>query len=413
MRISEFTRKLQLFVLLTIGTYPVGICLINFIAPELLSWMWLFSATFFVLGLLSFAIPAKLRLGVGFLGAVLFLVPPVLFVKGDACGMMVLLALGHSVMLFWSIRIPGWDATEELPFSWLISCFVFLLVGYVLSSRDPQLASVALWIKVSVFVFVFLALRSLNRGSLNLASGGRQAFSVSMRRKNMLLTLGLFAIALLAALIPSVGSLLEQIYLWLKQLIENLREMFPEATEATTVATTMEEEIATGDGMGDLFEGLPTHRTSDAAIIVMTVIVLAIVTPVGVFILYKLGKVLWSSLQRFVKDIVDGANAEAEDFEDEVTDTREDAQREQVGKRSTKVRRLASSVRKMTPEEQIRYRYRWLSAKHPEWKEQSTARENLTEAAAQLYERARYSEHPITQEDAQCFKDQTQPKADS
>ena len=412
MRISEFSRKLQLFVMLTIGTYPVNACLVVFLAPELLSWMWLFSATFLALGLLSFAIPGKLRLGVGFLGAVLFLVPCAVFVKGDIWGFLLLLALGHSVMLFWSIRIPGWDATEELPFGWLNSCFIFLMVGYVLSSREPRLASVALWIKVSLFVYVFLALRSMNRSSLNLASGGRQAFSSAMRRKNVLLTVGMFAIAVLVALIPSVGNLLEQIYLWLKQLIESLKEMFPEATEATVVTTT-EAVVDTSEDLGFLFDGLKTHQTSDAAIIIMTVLVLAIVIPVGGFILYQLGKRVWNSLQQFIKDIVDGANAEAEDFVDEVTDTREDAQQEQVRKKATRVRRLASSVRKMSPEEQIRYRYRWMSSKHPEWKEQSTARENLSEAAAQLYERARYSEHPITVEDAQCFKEQTSPKADS
>lgn len=69
MKIQEFFRKVQFFVLLAIGTYPAVACIIIFVAPELLPYMWLFPAAFFALGLLSFAIPGKLRMGVGVLGA--------------------------------------------------------------------------------------------------------------------------------------------------------------------------------------------------------------------------------------------------------------------------------------------------------------------------------------------------------
>ena len=61
----------------------------------------------------------------------------------------------------------------------------------------------------------------------------------------------------------------------------------------------------------------------------------------------------------------------------------------------------------MEPGERIRYRYRLLSKKHPEWREHNTARENLPDSPAQLYERARYSDHPITPEEAEQFKNET------
>jgi len=40
---------------------------------------------------------------------------------------------------------------------------------------------------------------------------------------------------------------------------------------------------------------------------------------------------------------------------------------------------------------------------HPEWSDGSTARENLPEEAAAVYERARYSEHPVSPEEAARF----------
>ena len=47
--------------------------------------------------------------------------------------------------------------------------------------------------------------------------------------------------------------------------------------------------------------------------------------------------------------------------------------------------------------------YARLLRKKPQWTSSSTARENLPENAAALYERARYSEHPISSEDADSF----------
>jgi hypothetical protein len=64
----------------------------------------------------------------------------------------------------------------------------------------------------------------------------------------------------------------------------------------------------------------------------------------------------------------------------------------------------------MTPVQRIRYQYSVLMKKHPYWSEQSTARENLPKDAAQIYEKARYSEHDVTAEDVQRFDEQTRPE---
>ena len=46
--------------------------------------------------------------------------------------------------------------------------------------------------------------------------------------------------------------------------------------------------------------------------------------------------------------------------------------------------------------------------KHPYWGDQSTARENLPKDAAQIYEKARYSEHTLSQQDAEQFAQKTE-----
>ena len=404
MSISEFFRKVQFFVMLALGTYPACACIIIFIEPALLAYMWLFPVTYGLLGLVSFALPGKLRFPLGLLGAILFVAPCVLCFDGNARNALLSFALGYGLMLLWSVRIPGWDATQELPGGWLGGCFTVLLFGYLLSSIELRLASVALGIKASLFVFVFLAMLSLNRGSLVLAAGGRRGFSTAMRRKNVLLTVGMFAIALVPAMIPSLVNLVKLLIGLMAQLAEKLAEMMPKETVAETTAPPTTAP-ATGEGLAGLFEGLQPQHTPQAVYILMTVIVLGVALPVMGYAFFKMGRAMWRLLSRLATDMVTAANTQEDDFVDEITDTREDAESEYYRETGEKKRQFILDTGKLTPTEQIRHRYRYLSAKHPEWKAHTTARENLPEEAAQLYERARYSEHPITPRDAESFKE--------
>ena len=110
-------------------------------------------------------------------------------------------------------------------------------------------------------------------------------------------------------------------------------------------------------------------------------------------------KKLWKSMGRF-------ATAVAQDYEEEITDTRA----ERAAKWTIHIPRDQNRNRKkqeMDPRQQVRDRYRWLLRKHRRWGADSTARENLPVNAAQLYERARYSDHPVSQEDASQFQNAT------
>lgn len=406
MRISEFLRKLQFVAMMALGSYPVTTCIIIFVAPELLPYMWLFAAVYSALCLLSFALPSKLRLPFGILGAVLFLLPSALLLESNTRNIMLAFALGYGALLIWSMRIPGWDSDREMPLGWLGAGFVILLIGCLWSYYEPRLATVETAIRISLFVFVLLAMLSLNRGSLQLAAGNKRGFSTAMRRKNVLLTVGMFAVALVVALIPSVLNLIKWLFGVLGTLVAKVAELFPEATvpETTTVETTV---ATTGEGLDGLFENLPENRTSEATYIMMAVIALAVMIPVGGYCIYKIAAGLWNGMRHLAQGIIEAAGNQAEDFQDEISDTREDAESEYYRGDAEKSRRFMPSLRNMTPAEQIRYRYRRLASKHPEWKHHNTARENLQSDAAQLYERARYSDHPITEQQAEEFKNRT------
>ena len=135
------------------------------------------------------------------------------------------------------------------------------------------------------------------------------------------------------------------------------------------------------------------------------VLVLVVLIPAGIIGIYNVIRLLIKGVRRLI-DAVDAAvNAHTDDYEDEITDTRQDGQSET--RKESKEKKPKVSESNMTPKERIRYRYRKLSQKHPEWQAHNTARENLPEDPASLYERARYSEHPITPEEAEQFKNKT------
>ena len=105
---------------------------------------------------------------------------------------------------------------------------------------------------------------------------------------------------------------------------------------------------------------------------------------------------LMHRLSRYVSTV-------SEDYEDEITDTRDDGERERVRSRRRNRRAAVAEDKNMSPGERIRRRYLRLLYKHPEWSLGATAREKLPADAAPLYEQARYSDHPLTEEDAARF----------
>ena len=119
-------------------------------------------------------------------------------------------------------------------------------------------------------------------------------------------------------------------------------------------------------------------------------------------------RVVWRNLKILYKRMMARLNeymaSSSEDYVDEISDTRDDADRERLAHRRRR-RQLKKHVDESTlnPQQRIRYRYLLYWLKHPEWTPERTARENLNGDAAQLYERARYSSHEVTERDAEAF----------
>ena len=133
-------------------------------------------------------------------------------------------------------------------------------------------------------------------------------------------------------------------------------------------------------------------------VIAAVLVVLALVALVG-YGIYKLIKG-FPKLMRLIGRLLNRyVTAVSEDYVDEITDPRDTDDAERIVQKK-KVREI--DERKLPPDERIRYRYLRLMIKH-KWSWGSTARENLPDGMAPLYERVRYSAHAVTEEDAQRF----------
>ena len=122
-----------------------------------------------------------------------------------------------------------------------------------------------------------------------------------------------------------------------------------------------------------------------------------------VFILWRIFRTLRSKIQELVVSLGKFSASVSEDYVDEVTDTRDEGSEEKLQRRRRNPKLSAREERILPPGERIRYRYRRILSKHPDWVPGTTARESLPEELACVYEKARYSGFEMTEEEAAAF----------
>ena len=224
-----------------------------------------------------------------------------------------------------------------------------------------------------------------------------------MKQKNLLLTLALFGAALGVACIPAAVSIMKAVILWGVSALQWVIGMFASLFHLNGMA---------GGGPSDSsspalpFEGEQQSAASQWSSAVITVIALVLVAALACFALYWLGKKLIVLARELYRKLSRYFHAVSEDYVDEITDTREDNDRSTYRGRQQK-KLSGKDMRKLPPDQRIRYRYWLLMRKHTRWAPGSTARENLNTAAASIYERVRYSKYAASEADDQRFAEET------
>ena len=397
---KELLRKCQLPLLLIFATAPIPLFLYAGFAPDLLHYSWTTPALYGIFASLSFLIPGKYRLRYGIAATILLIILGCSVLKVTPSPFLVAAPVFYGGLLLWSLPMAGWSSDEELPGFWYWGGLLIHIVAqavkfFVWVFFTPIFDPTAPWLLISFFAFAVLAMLSMTRSNMASASNGRQS-PASMRRKNLILTLICFSIALLVSLMPAIIQAIQKFFSWLLGL---LRKLFENRSDISDVPVTPQS-------MGDDAAMLPAEQSDPSILsdifnalflVLGSILIIAIIVVLIKLLVKAVGK-LWHHL---LSNLSDYAANTAEDYIDEVTDTRTAAPRQK------KPRFSAVDERTMTPAQRIRYRYLRLLYKHRDWERGSTAREHLPDKTAALYEKARYSDHPITQEEAARFVSET------
>ncbi len=406
LNLTDFRRKCQFPVMLALAGVPVLMFISAKTIPATLSLWWVIPAAYTLLSWLCVVIPGRKRMLAGILSAVALLAlgAAVLPVRENL--VLLLGPLAYGLMLLWSLKIAGWNQLQEMPLGWYVTGLVthgFLQVMINAAHRmdDPVYAPVETPVMLCFLAYLALTMLSLNRTSMDSASMGRQRIPVHMRRRNIVLTLGFLVLVVLVAAAPAVIKAVETAWQWLMMaiawIVAMLSQLLPEGGSGGGDAGGGMDLTGLGDGAGPSLLSQILEKIAFGIALVVAVVLLYL----ALKFLYKRIKVLlryiWGRLSEY-------AASASEDYEDEITDTREDGERERINVLDRLKKRLAFvDEKKLTPAQRIRYRYLRLMYKHEDWHAGQTARETLPEDAAALYERARYSEHPVTEDDAEKF----------
>jgi len=402
---NDYLRKCQFPLLLALGTIPIAPVFYAYSEVRFLPVAWALPVAYLVLSWIGLVISGKGRFVFGVLASGAFLLLGCLLMTQSFRFLLLTPALFYGALLLWTLRIAGWAWDEEMSAILFWLCLVVHVVAqfflFTLQVRgDTYVDAAQTVILISFFAFVLLALLSMNRESMAVATAGRYRASPSMRRKNTELTLIFFGIALGIFMIPAVVSAIERLSLWafetILKIVNGLLRLIPlERTEEGRGSISQMDSLPIGDKEPPLIFEIVEF----ILILLLCVLLISSAIALAVFLIRKgwqLLRVLWNNINRYASEV-------AEDYEDTITDTRDAGDKENIlsalfGSRLPKV-----DERKLEPGARIRYRYLRLMLKHPEWGHGSTARENLSSDAASLYEQARYSAHPVSEEDAERF----------
>lgn len=405
MKLQELWRKCQLLLIIAFGTYPLVMLLLDYFKADILAFGPVFSLVYVLLSLLGLQVKGKWRLSAGIgmslcFAAAVFVVAP----QHSRLGA-VLAAVLCSGLLIWSLKIAGWSHKQEIPVSWIAAGVVIHLLGQVRLHADRVAGGQGLsrysgWFLMALFGFVLLTLLSMNRSGLTAASGKRQSVPGTMRRKNSMLILMLFVIAIFASLLPSAMSsltdVMEQMLDW---IVDFVMDLIPDVNHMQNddIYTQNEPLGPVLQDQGGTFALNPiVEKLMAACGAVITFVLLAL-------LFYRMYRILAGKLRSLVASLGKFASNVSEDYIDEVTDTREDGTAEKTRRIQSGSRKLLREPRNLPPDQRIRFRYQWMMHRHPEWEAGSTAREKLPGRMADLYERVRYGHYPTTEEEAAEF----------
>ena len=308
--------------------------------------------------------------------------------------------------LFISLSYADKAPSDASPFFYMTTLIAELGTVFLLHFAQSGVHGFLLFLVQAGFVLYLLCLLlAFSRISLNNATLSRYRLPGVISKVCTVLTVCFFALALMLSSLPAVISGVRFAFHLLRRGIEQflvlLMKLFPVESPGGPQGAPMPMlSIPSG-----IIEQEPTalalllERAAEILTFIVLIVGTLLLVRLLIRLLVRLARLLLDRLRQY-------ASAVTEDYEDEITDTRQ----EEADRSLNLLRRRIQRTKQIfpdTPAGEIRRGYARLLRAHSEWTAGSTARENLPGSAAALYERARYSAHPVTDQDADAFPRQT------
>lgn len=369
-------------------------------------WLWmLFVALYAVFGCVCMFIPGKWRLPAGLIGCAAQIAAGWYYLPWREAWPLWMIPVGCSVLLLFTLPMGAWERGHELNPAWPITGLLIHLIAQMLMNLQMARREVfdALYLPVflSFLIYLVFSLMMQNRISLLGAMPDAAGVPLSIRRRNKILVWITLSLTLLLSLIPAFAKALQ--WLWVK-----VKEIVIAFVRWLMSLTKSDMPVGGGGETGDA--GMPLMEAGEPSLfaMIMEKIMLVVAGTLAILLTVWVLRFLWKKLKKLavwlMQRLRSYAQSASEDYVDELEDTRSQGEERFAFARDWFKKHLSErDLKGLPPREQIRKRYGILRRRHPEWTDSQTARDTLNEAPAELYERARYSSHEITEADAETF----------
>lgn len=377
--------------------------------PDAQTASWLLLSASFLLCALCIAMPGRLRRIAAAVCAALLIALGAVLLPLRAHLSLFLLPAASAALLLFALPLAG-RALDDTPPPFYFFGLAAYLIAHIIPRFDRfevrmRVSALAPVLLAALIAYLLLLFLSLNRISLDNATMARCRLPASMRRTNTLLSLAFLAAAVLLAALP-----------WFVRLMKTACSLALHAVRAvfSLLARLLPDAPGVSGGFGgamppQLIPAAAAEESSFLALLLdrLMVAVTYLILIVGTLLILRfLLRLFLRVLRAAAARLARYGAAVSEDYTDEITDTREDGVRS-FSFSSQVRRRFSSAPAPGEPGAHIRWRYARLLIKNSRWSGSATARENLPEEAAALYERARYSDLPVSAEDAARFDEHT------